>query len=94
MESFTDENLKNKTGDGKVIYLLLSFLLPCILVIAALFVLGITPFGSHNLAISDGTLYVRSFSYFSRILHGQENLFYSFKNGLGGNEWSLLAWAE
>ncbi|MCR4556297.1 MAG: YfhO family protein [Saccharofermentans sp.] len=92
MESFTDEKLKIKTGDGKVIYLLLSFLLPCILVIAALFVLGITPFGSHNLAISDGTLYVRSFSNFSRILHGQENLFYSFKNGLGGNEWSLLAW--
>jgi len=92
MDAFADTKLNKKTGNDGILYILLSLLLPFMIVTLALYLLGITPFGDHNLAISDGALYVRGFSHFTRMLHGQENILYSFKNGLGGNEWSLLAW--
>ena len=71
---------------------LLSLLLPALVFAAALAALGITPFGSHNLAISDARYYLNSELFFGRLVRGQENWLYSLNNGLGGNEWSHLAW--
>ena len=92
MRLLSDKQLNIKIGNKSFLYILLSFLFPFFIIFVALFFLGIVPFGIHSLAVSDGNAYVRVFTHFSRILHGQENILYSFKNGLGGNEWSLLAW--
>lgn len=55
--------------------------------------LRVFPFGdNHNLAIIDGKYYLNYISFLQRLLTGQENILYSLKNGLGGNEWSILAW--
>ncbi len=75
-----------------VILLLLSFVLPFIVMVLGLAALHIDPFGKHNLAISDGQYYLNSLISLGRFLRGQEDLLYSLKNGLGGNEWSQLAW--
>ena len=92
MESLTDKKLDKRTGDGRILFISLSFLLPFLIIVVALIFLGIIPFGEHSLALGDGKVYVREFSMFTRLLHGEGNFLYSFENGLGGNEWSLLAW--
>lgn len=76
----------------RVHYLLLSFFVPFIILILALIALHITPFGNHSLAITDAKFYLNGEMWFSRLLKGQENILYSFNNGLGGNEWSIFAW--
>ena len=73
-------------------YTLLSFFLPLVLLVITLYCMGVTPFGEHNLAISDGRYYLNGLVNFGRMLRGEENLLYSFRNGLGGNNWSVLAW--
>ena len=75
-----------------VLYALLSFFLPTLVLTLAVLALLVTPFGEHSLAISDGQYYINGEMFFARLLQGRENILYSFNNGLGGNEWSLLAW--
>lgn len=76
----------------KRLYVPLSFFLPFFLMVLAMTALQIVPFGKHNLALTDGRYYINNLMFFARLLKGQENLLYSLKNGLGGNEWSILAW--
>ena len=77
----------------KMVYVLLSFFIPFLVMTLALIALHITPFGDHNLAITDAKYYLNGEMFFSRLLKGQENILYSFNNGLGGNEWSQFAWS-
>ena len=75
------------------LYVLLSFFIPFLVITLGIAGLRAVPFGDkHNLAISDGKWYLNGLAFTKRLLLGQENPFYSLKNGLGGNEWSLLAW--
>ena len=74
------------------IYYALSFFIPLLVMTLALLALHVTPFGEHDLAVSDAAFYLNGEMFFSRLLKGQENILYSFNNGLGGNEWSLFAW--
>ncbi len=76
----------------RVLYMLLSFFVPFLVMVLALVALYITPFGDHNLAITDAKHYINGEMWFSRLLKGKENILYSFNNGLGGNEWSIFAW--
>lgn len=79
-------------ADSKGMCTLLSFVIPAIVLLMGIIALHITPFGNHDLAISDGRFYINGNLFLGRLLRGAENPFYSFKNGLGGNEWSILAW--
>lgn len=82
----------NRSGNHKVLFYILSFVIPFIVIVLALIALHITPFGDHSLAITDAKYYLNGEMWFSRLLKGQENLIYSLNNGLGGNEWSQFAW--
>ena len=72
----------------------LSFTIPFFIIVLALIALHITPFGQHSLAISDGAHYIDSELFFGRLLKGKENWLYSFNLGIGGNNWSNLAWGN
>lgn len=70
----------------------LSFVLPLAILTLGIVALHITPFGNHSLAISDGKYHINYELFFARLLRGEENILYSFNNGIGGNEWSNFAW--
>ena len=76
-------------------YLLASFFIPLIILVLSLIALHITPFGSHTLIVSDGSCsYLPMLSFLGRLFKGEEGILYSFKNGLGGNNLSSLAWGQ
>ena len=70
----------------------LAFLLPLLIFTLAVMASLITPFGKHNLAISDAKFYINGQIALSRLLRGEDSLLYSFKTGPGANNWSSLAW--
>ena len=79
--------------EQRALYVLLSFFIPVIVLTLALIGLRIVPFGDkHSLAISDAKWYLNGQMFFARLLRGEENWLYSLNNGLGNNEWSVLAW--
>jgi len=82
-----------QTREHGVLYLLLSFLIPYIIMMAALAGLKIAPFGDNTLIISDGNgLYLNFLSYVGRAVKGQEGILFSFEKGLGGNMMGSWAW--
>lgn len=81
--SFRSENICRRE---RILYLLLSFLLPLFIILAALAGLQITPFGDHTLVISDANgYYINTLSYAARMYKGLEGLTYSFEKTIGGN---------
>ena len=79
-------NLSPESGVRKALLILLSFLLPLIVILAALAGLKIAPFGDKTLVISDANgLYINTLAYAGRMFKGLEGLQYSFEKGLGGN---------
>ncbi len=77
----------------QILYLLLSFLIPAILILVALIGLKVTPFGDNSLVISDGNgLYINYMGYISKVLKGQEGILYSFTKGTGGNMMGSWGW--
>ena len=76
-----------------VLYCFLSFILPSIIILAALAGLKVTPFGDNTLVISDGNaLYINYLGYVGRAVRGQENILFSFEKGMGGNMLSSWGW--
>ncbi len=74
-------------------YIGLSFLLPFFILLLGIIALHIVPFGEkHSLAITDAQNYLNGLMSFSRMIRGEGNYLYSLQNGLGGNQWSGLAW--
>lgn len=77
----------------QIIYSVLSFIIPGLVILAALTGLRVSPFGDHTLAISDGkALYLNYLGYVGRALKGQEGILYSFEKGLGGNMMGSWGW--
>ena len=77
----------------RALYDLLSFFIPLVVLTLVMIGLRVVPFGDeHNLAITDAKWYLNGLMAFSRLLRGEENWLYSLNNGLGNNEWSVLAW--
>ena len=91
---FTNQSTpKPKKCKPPMLCFLLSFFIPALVLIVALIGLRVVPFGEkHSLAITDAKFYLNGEMFFKRLLLGQENILYSFNNGLGGNEWSQFAW--
>ena len=80
-----------KSKKGKILLLFLAFAVPFLIVVLALMALHITPFGDNTIMISDGSAaYLPMLSYLKRMFSGSEGILYSFKNGLGGNEFTEL----
>lgn len=68
------------------IYRLCSFLLPVIILTAYFAAKSITPFGDGTFLIHDmNAQYIDFYAYFRTVLNGQNNFFYSFSRGLGGD---------
>ena len=85
-------NLK-KQKRIKISCFLLSFLIPVLIMLLGLNALHITPFGDRTIVISDGFgLYINELSFIGRMVKGGEGILYSFKNGIGANMVSTLAW--
>ena len=79
--------------EHRALYILLSFFIPAIVLTLVMIGLRIVPFGDkHSLAISDAKFYLNSQLNIARLFRGEENYLYSLGNGLGGNQWSSLAW--
>ena len=77
----------------KLLLAFLSLLIPAVIALLGCIALHAVPFGDeHSLATVDGQYYLNNLAFLKRLLTGGENFLYSLKNGLGGNEWSLLAW--
>lgn len=68
------------------LFILLSFFIPCLIILVALAGLHVTPFGDKTLFIADANgLYINYVSYVGRLVKGLEGFTYSFEKGLGGN---------
>ncbi len=86
------ENNKIKTIDRRMIYLL-CFLIPLSVMIACMVCYGVEPFGDNSFVIIDGLhQYMPFFSVLYDKLRGGENLFYTFRIGLGVNFLSLFSY--
>lgn len=73
--------------------ILLSFLLPVFILGILFFSLGLTPFGSYNLLISDmGTQYLPFFAYLREQILSHTFHSYSFINGMGGSVLGLYGY--
>lgn len=76
-----------------ILFYILSFVIPGIIIFAVLAGLKVTPFGDNSLVISDGNaLYLNYLGYVGRAAKGQENLLFSFEKGLGGNMMGSWGW--
>ena len=76
---------RSRRGAG----LLLSFFLPFLIFTLAVLALHVEPFGSHNLAITDGQYYINSLLFLKRLLTGQENILYSSSKNLQPSRFSF-----
>lgn len=70
-----------------------SFLLCLLLILTACLIGGMYPFGSTSLLREDAIYqYVGFFGWFSNVLNGKANLFYSLSKGLGGSTIGLYSY--
>ncbi len=81
-----DKKTSGKDKSTSALLCILSFAIPFFVIVLAYIGLHITPFGDKTILVSDARiLYTSDLSYISRALRGQENLFYSFEQGIGLN---------
>ena len=79
-------------------YLLLSFFVPIVLLLVHIVILQfLNPdqnlFSPKQILIMDmGYQYLSFFNYFKNVLLGNESLFYSFSNLLGGNTFAIFSY--
>ncbi len=76
-----------------VLFYLLAFLIPFLIVNIVFMRLGVSYFGDKNILISDmEAQYISLFNYFKNIFNGTESIFYSFNSGLGNAMMSTFAY--
>ena len=68
-----------------------SFIIPFCGMLLVVIWLGITPFGEHNLAMSDGRGMIGGLISVGKLLRNQGSFLYSL-SGMGSNAWAGLAW--
>ncbi len=88
----TSQGNRLRAAAGWMCLILLSFLIPFLIMALGSAALLITPFGKPSFAIADAQYYLNGQMFFARLFRREENFLYSFNNGLGQNEWSILSW--
>ena len=87
-----DLKLRIRNKRAALIYAL-AFILPfvCMLIVYALF--KVFPFGNNTVLVMDmDDQYAEFFSYYHRVLTGQDSLVYSFTKEMGGNVFGLFTY--
>lgn len=75
----------NLSTDRRKIYLL-AFLIPAVLMLIVWAVLGVWPFGTRSILVSDLEIqFVDYYAYFKSVLSGSNDIFYTFSKNLGGD---------
>ncbi|ALS03347.1 copper ABC transporter permease [Enterococcus silesiacus] len=73
--------------------LLLSFSLPVIIMVISYYLVGIYPGSKTTLLASDAfTQYANFHASFNNVLHGKQNIFYTWSGSLGLNYWAFMAY--
>ena len=81
-------NLKNP-----ILMYALAFIIPAIMMMVVFICLGFFPFGDKSILIADIRFqFVDFFSYFKSVIAGENNLFYTFSNNLGGDAIGFFAY--
>lgn len=82
------------TGKSKINYdTFLPFVLTVVLTLIGFYLAGVYPFGSTAALREDGIYqYVGYYGWFSRVLHGEASIDYSFSKSLGGSTFGLFAY--
>lgn len=81
------------TKAKKFIYPLLAMGLTITVIVIAMFLKGVYPFGDKTMLWADAQIqYVGFFGWLGEVLRGDANLFYSFSKSLGGGTFSLFAY--
>ena len=81
-----EANLRIKEKGGAILNYTFAFLIPFLVVVLVYIGLHITPFGDKTIVIFDAkALYMSDLSYAQRAFRGQEDLLYSFQQGIGLN---------
>ena len=77
----------------RLIYPILAMGLTIAVIVAAMLLKGIYPFGDKTMLWGDASIqYVGFFGWLSEVLRGDANLFYSFSKSLGGGMFTLFAY--
>lgn len=75
------------------VYLLLSILLPMLLMALGYFLIGIYPGSERTVMASDSfSQYSNFHASFNNVLHGKQNIFYTWYGSLGLNYWAFSAY--
>ncbi len=76
-----------------ILLYMMSFLVPFFITLCVFAALGITPFGSKTLVMSDAdSQYINYYSYFKSLLSGDHSFLYSFSKSIGGSLIGLVAY--
>ncbi len=86
MEILISGEITMQSKKKNVLLLCASFLLPCLIITAALAALKVTPFGDNMLLFGDSYYYDSPWlSYLATIFTGEHSIYYSFSDGIGSN---------
>lgn len=96
INNLSEVNMKNKVTRWireNGIYLLLSIIIPIALMALSYFLIGIYPGSERTVMASDSfSQYSNFHASFNNVLHGKQNIFYTWYGSLGLNYWAFSAY--
>ncbi len=86
-------NLIKPENKKALFNIILSAFIPCIILGITMILTGASPFGDASLIFRDADIqYIDFLSYAKTIINGENDIFYSFSKGMGGDMISLAAY--
>ncbi|MBO0439868.1 YfhO family protein [Candidatus Enterococcus ikei] len=74
-------------------FLLSSFIVPIMIMVVVYYSVGVYPGGPKSILVSDAfSQYSNFHASFNNVLHGKQNIFYSWYGSLGINYWALISY--
>ncbi len=90
---FAEARKERRVAWGKASFWLLCFVVPIVMLCAVAAASGVYPFGEQSFLTEDLKYqYVDFYRWFSRVLRGEESIFYCASCGLGANAWGLYSY--
>lgn len=82
-----------KLLENRIIFHLISMLIPMVLMGVICLLMRIAPFGDHSFLIADmQKQYIDFFAYYKELLHGGHGIFYTFGKCLGGDMFGFFTY--